>query len=133
MAEAQAADLWCRRCGRPVKLTGNAGTDAEYRKAVHAATGQEMGAYGHLATPVDCEPPHWKSCRILTVEFEGIFVIEAWFKFLRADWAKLPVGTVARHFEADGEDELRLKLKAAVAGLWRAPAGDGPPSAAADR
>jgi len=111
----QAAGLWCRRCGQPVRLIGGEIVEDGFRKAVHAATGQEMGDYGHRAAPIDHEPPHWKSCRILTAEFEGIFVIEAWFGFLRADWAGLPAGTIAGHFEADGEEEMRLKLKAAVA------------------
>jgi hypothetical protein len=127
MTQAQAASRWCKRCGQPVKLIGGDLLEEEFRKAVHAATGHEMGAYGHRATPVDHEPPHWKSCRILSAEFEGIFTVDAWFGFLRADWASIPNGTIAGHFEADGEgeEEMRLKLKAAAAGLRRAQA-DGP-------
>jgi hypothetical protein len=52
----QAAGLWCRRCGDPVRLDGGADVPDEFRKAVHAATGQEACAGGeHLAAPAGAE------------------------------------------------------------------------------
>jgi hypothetical protein len=127
MAETQAADLWCSRCGQPARLTGgpDPGLPDDFRRAVHAATGQETGPYGHVADPVGAEPPHWRACRILTVEFGDLFTIEAWDGFLRADWRDLPAGAVAGHFEAEGEEAMRLRLKAAVTARPSAQAGDG--------
>ncbi len=124
MTEAEPAGLWCARCGKRVRLAGGEGLPAQLRKAVHAATGLEAGDNGHLAAPADSEPPLWKSARILAAEFGGAFDIGAWFGFLRADWANLPAGAIAGHFEADDEEGLRLKLKAA--------AGARPPQAGGD-
>jgi hypothetical protein len=124
-----AAARWCKRCGQPVELTGGALLEGEFRKAVHAATGQETGEYGHRVIPVPAEPPHWRACRILAAEFEGIFTVDAWFGFLRADWANIPDGTAAAHFEADDEESMRRRLNAALARLRRPGTGDGPPPA----
>ena len=41
MTQAQAAGLWCRRCGQAVRLEGGDLVEDEFRKAVHAATGGE--------------------------------------------------------------------------------------------
>jgi hypothetical protein len=41
--------LCCRRCAEAVAVTG----DAEWGKAVHTATRDEIGADGHLVAPID--------------------------------------------------------------------------------
>jgi hypothetical protein len=83
------------------------------RKAVHAATGEERGGPdGHLASPIDHEPVLWKAARVLAEEFGGVFSISARFGFLRADWAN--IGTPV-HYEADTEEEMRGRLREAVA------------------
>jgi hypothetical protein len=53
MTRVQVPDLWCRRCGEPVRLDGGTGLPGELRKAVHAGTGTETGAGGHLAAPAE--------------------------------------------------------------------------------
>jgi hypothetical protein len=116
MTEAQAAGWWCRRCGQPVRLEGGEAVEEGYRKAVHAATGLETGGpEGHLAAPVDHEPPLWKAARELAGEYEGAFTLDARFGFLRADWKRVPPGDLAAHFEADGKEQMRRRLDAAVA------------------
>lgn len=46
--------LWCRRCGLPVTVTG---PDPDLAKAVHTATGSETGPPGgHLAAPTGTDP-----------------------------------------------------------------------------
>lgn len=122
------AQRWCRRCGKRVTVTGD---DPQLGKAVHTATGSETGAPdGHLAAPMDYEPPIWKAAREAAAEYGGAFIVEARFGFLRADWSPklLPVGAAAAHYEAPTADELRRKLDQAVAGTqWerqRAGAGD---------
>jgi hypothetical protein len=56
MTQAQAAVLWCRRCGQPVRLEGPEAAEDEHRKAVHTATGEELCADGeHLAAPAGPE------------------------------------------------------------------------------
>lgn len=52
-AQVRAADLWCRRCGGPLRLEGSTDAAPEFRKAVHADTGREAGADGHLAAPAE--------------------------------------------------------------------------------
>lgn len=111
----QAAGLWCRRCGQPVELIGAEAVEEGYRRAVHAATGREAGPDTHLAAPVDHEPPLWKAARELAGEYDGVFTLDARFGFLRADWARVPPGALAAHFEADGKEQMRLRLDAAVA------------------
>jgi hypothetical protein len=39
----------CRRCVQRVAVTG----DPEWGRAVHVATGSELGANGHLVAPID--------------------------------------------------------------------------------
>lgn len=52
----QTVALWCRRCGKPVRLEGPEAAEDDFRKAVHAATGEELGADdGHLAAPAGRE------------------------------------------------------------------------------
>ena len=114
MGTEQAAGLWCRRCGQPVRLIGEEVVEDGFRKAVHAATGQERGPDTHLAAPVDYEPPLWKDARELTAKYGGVFVIGARFDFLRAEWARVPPGTAVAHFEADDREQMRRKLDAAI-------------------
>jgi hypothetical protein len=106
--------LWCNRCGRPVELGGDENLPAPMRKAVHAATGAEKGDDGHLAAPVDREPPLWKAARELKEETGGLFAFDARFGFLRADWANLRPGVVAVHYTADDKAAMRLKLRRAL-------------------
>jgi hypothetical protein len=109
--------LWCRRCGQRVVLA--TGGDPEYSKAVHAVTGNERGnPDGHLAAPVDAEPPLWRAAREIAARYGGAFTVEARFGFLRADWSDLavPPGVTAAHYEADTDAEMYTKLDAAVRG-----------------
>ena len=107
-------EWWCRWCGKPVLLVGYEDTPVEFRRAVHAGTGQERsGMDRHVAAPQDHEPPVWRSARILTAEFGGLFAVEGRYGFLRADWADrvTPV-----HYEAHGpgaEEEMRRQLRVA--------------------
>lgn len=48
--------LRCRQCEDPVRLEGNPLVPPQLRKAVHAETGRETGADGHLAAPVGAGP-----------------------------------------------------------------------------
>jgi hypothetical protein len=48
---------WCMRCRQRVRLEGPPDLIEQFRKAVHADTGDEEGPDGHLAAPVDIEPP----------------------------------------------------------------------------
>jgi len=115
----QETEWWCRWCGKKVLLIGPADLHEQYRKAVHAATGFEQGGLDkHNAAPQNYEPPLWRSARILTAEFDGVFDISARFNMLRADWAG---GGVAEHFIADSEEELRGKLTAAFTGAGLRP------------
>jgi hypothetical protein len=114
MPQARAAVLWCSRCGQPVKLADGDGIEDEYRKAVHAATGRETGPDGHLAAPVDHEPPLWKDARELAAEYGGVFAVTARFGFLRAEWSHVRPGALAAHFEADDREQMRRKLDAAI-------------------
>ena len=41
MTVAQGTGRRCRRCGKPVRLEGPETVDDEFRKAVHAGTGEE--------------------------------------------------------------------------------------------
>lgn len=41
----------CRRCGQPIRLTG----EQWIGRAVHTATGSETGQDGHLVAPIDLE------------------------------------------------------------------------------
>lgn len=118
LAQRETTGQWCRHCGAPVLLVGGIAVPDQFRKAVHAATGRERAPDGHLAAPLDYEPPLWKAARELAAEFEGVFTVRARFGFLRADWARLPPGVIAGHFEAPEEKDMRWKLKAAIAGTW---------------
>lgn len=48
---AAATGTWCRACGQPARVEG----DAELGRAVHARTGQETGPDGHLCAPIGFE------------------------------------------------------------------------------
>jgi hypothetical protein len=61
--QAARASRWCRHCGEAVTLLGQPGTGPFLRKAVHAATGREEGDDGHLAAPIDQQPPLPSSAR----------------------------------------------------------------------
>jgi hypothetical protein len=114
MPQEEAPDWWCRHCGQPVRIDGGDDKPIRLRKAVHAATGLERGLpEGHLAAPIDFEPPLWKAAREITAETGGLLDISARFGFLRADW-KLRPGVVAGHFEAGTEQEMRQKLRRAL-------------------
>jgi hypothetical protein len=110
VVEGTAVALWCRWCGKRVRLAGDG--EPEMRKAVHSASGRETGEDGHIAAPQDSEPPLWKAARELEAEFGGAFRISARFGFLRADWADV---VTPEHFEAADADEMRPRLKAALA------------------
>jgi hypothetical protein len=125
---------WCNRCGQPVLLEGDDDAPVALRKALHAATGAEKGAPdGHIAAPIDYEPPLWEAARELEAETGGLFSVSARFGFLRADWKKLAPGVVAAHYTADDKAEMQVKLRRA---LIRAGLGQGTPimpGEAADR
>ena len=65
--QAAGTSWWCRHCGERVTLLGQPETDPWLQKAVHAVTGMEEGGDGHLAAPIDHEPPPLRSAR----EMEG--------------------------------------------------------------
>lgn len=109
--QAAAARWWCRRCGKQVTISGS---EPEISKAVHAATGLELGADGHLVAPIDHEPPLWKAAREIQADYAGTFEVDAKFGFLRADWVVSGGGTPV-HFEARTEQEMRARLAEAVA------------------
>lgn len=48
--------LWCRTCDERVILYMAPGLPAHLARAVHAATGDELGPDGHLAAPVSTSP-----------------------------------------------------------------------------
>jgi hypothetical protein len=127
VTHGEDADWWCRRCGRPVLVDGGGDDEPELRRAVHAATGDERGGpEGHIAAPVDYEPPLWAAARELRGQFRGLFDFDARFNILRADWADLPHGTVAPHYTTSGPnalEDMRGKLRHAliVAGITPPP------------
>ena len=56
MTVAQAGKRWCGRCGQPVELIGPEIAEDEFRKAVHAATGEEACEGSEdLAAPIGAE------------------------------------------------------------------------------
>jgi hypothetical protein len=107
----RAGDLWCEACGKRAAEDGSG-------RAVHAATGNVTGPDGHLAEPVDREPPLWKAAREIAGDYRGAFTVTARFGFLQAYWSPglVAPGAVAGHFEAPYEAEMRRKLDKAVAG-----------------
>jgi hypothetical protein len=131
MTQGEGAAWWCRRCGKPVRVDGADDGEPELRRAVHAATGDERGGpEGHIAAPVDCEPPLWRAARELRAEFRGLFDFSARFAVLRADWADLPHTAVAPHYTTSGPnalEEMRGKLRRALIA-----AGVSPPPRAAE-
>jgi hypothetical protein len=44
----------CRKCDDPVRVEG----EPFLGRAVHAATGEELGGDGHLAAPIDAGMPY---------------------------------------------------------------------------
>lgn len=54
-----AAGLWCRRCGLPARVLG----EAEFGLAVHAATGREQGNDRHNCAPIDFETVAMRAAR----------------------------------------------------------------------
>jgi hypothetical protein len=105
-------EWWCNRCGQPVLLAGDDDMPVSLRKAVHAATGAEKGAPdGHIAAPIDYEPPLWQAARELEAETGGLFTVSARYGFLRADRADLAPGVVAAHFTASDKAEMQVKLR----------------------
>ena len=122
------AQRWCRRCGKRVTVTGD---DPQLGNAAHTATGSETGPPdGHLAAPMDYEPPIWKAAREIAAEYGGAFTLDARFGFLRADWSPLAIGpgVTAAHYTAPDEADMLRQLDQAVAGTqWerqRAGAGE---------
>lgn len=109
---------WCRRCGEPVKLSGGAWLFPSLAKATHQATGLENCADGeHLAAPTDEDPALRRLADEIEVEFGGVFVISAHWGFFRADWRTelLEPAAVAAHYEAETADDLRARLRRALA------------------
>jgi hypothetical protein len=104
------ARLWCRKCEQPVTVTG----DPWIGKAVHTTTDAETGPDGHLAAPINLDPALRKEALAIEAEFEGAFDVSAQFGFFRGDWANLPPGAVAVHYESDNADGLRLQLRVAL-------------------
>jgi hypothetical protein len=114
METEQVAEWWCSRCGQPVQLLGGDDVPVSLRKAVHAVTGSETGAAGHLAVPVGYEPPLWQAARELMEETGGAFDVSAEHGFLRADWVRVPAGMVAMNYTADDKAAMSLKLRRAL-------------------
>ena len=50
-ARPPSAGRVCRRCREPVTVQG----DPQWGKAVHTATGKEIGSGGHVAAPIDAD------------------------------------------------------------------------------
>jgi hypothetical protein len=115
-AASCAARWWCRWCGRQVTVTG---ADPQFAKAIHMKTGSETGPPdGHVAAPIDYEPPMWKAARELADDYHGAFTLSARFGILRADWSAKAIGpgVTAAHYTAPDEEDMRRQLDAAVAG-----------------
>lgn len=56
MTVTQGTGRVCRKCRQPVRLEGGQDMEDEFRKAVHAATGEELCADGeNLAAPAGPE------------------------------------------------------------------------------
>src|ERR1700678_2817482 len=103
-----SAEWWCSRCGKPVRLGGDKTLPVTLRPAYHEATGSETGAPdGHLALPVEYEPPLWKAARELEEETGGLFALDARSGFLRADWANRPAAKVAGNYHAEDQSAMR--------------------------
>jgi hypothetical protein len=54
-----AAGLWCRQCGLPARVLG----EAELGRAVHAATGREQGGDEHVCAPIGFETAQMRAAR----------------------------------------------------------------------
>ena len=73
--------------------------------------GEESGWHAAITRE---DPELRRQADALEAEFGGAVTISARFGFFRADWANLPPGVVASHFEADTAGELREKLALAA-------------------
>lgn len=114
-AGTQRTGYWCRRCEEPVLLSGPE-VIPEFRKAVHAGTGDEKGpGHGadgwHLASPVGENPLLYRQAAELEREFPE-FTIEPRYGFFRADWRQdlLPPGVLISHYEEGDAPAMRERL-----------------------
>jgi hypothetical protein len=102
-------------------------TDPDLGRTVHAATGRALGPDGHVADPVDREPPLWRAAREIAADYGGAFDVDANFGTLHAYWSQAVTGPgmTPFHYGAPDETEMRRVLDAAVTGTrWeRAPEG----------
>jgi hypothetical protein len=101
--------LWCATCDEPGRREGG--------QFVHAATGQAEGPDGHRAAPTSTDPAMKAEAKQITAEYGGTFMVTAQFGFLRADWAHVPPGVTAQHYEAGNGTEMRATLRSAVRNL----------------
>jgi len=121
LTQDAAAGHWCRRCGKRVTVTGD---DPDLARAVHAGSGQEQGADGHLAAPVGFEPEPWRTAREVAADYGGAFDVDARLGLLCAYWkpGAAGPGVTAGHYTAHDEAEMRRQLDIAVAGTpWERP------------
>lgn len=118
--EPARASFWCKACGQPVRLTGST-LWPDFRKAVHAATGEETGpGYGedgrHAAQPTDEDPVLRAQADEVEREFGGLFRISVRFRGLwRAEWKEPPGPGTPLPVEAHSAARMRAELRAVLA------------------
>jgi hypothetical protein len=106
--------FWCKTCKEPVVLTGRS-VIPQFNMAVHAATGAELGADGHLAMPTDEDPVLREQADAIERDFPQ-FKVSVRFGLFRATWRKslLPPLAVPVPYSAPDERGLRERLTAVV-------------------
>jgi hypothetical protein len=100
--------LWCRRCDEPAERR----LDGQF---VHAATGLEIGADGHVAVPSATDPAMKAEARTIAGEFGGRWQVAALLSVFYA----VPEGArgMPVTVTAGTGDELRHKI-AAQERIW---------------
>jgi hypothetical protein len=114
--QAVGTGYWCKWCGEPVRLKGR-NVFPELRRAVHAATGREVGpGFGedgsHAAMPTDQNPVLRAEANAIQALFPEVKV-SVRFGIFRA-WKRpelLPPGVTAVPYAARTGDELLERLR----------------------
>ena len=110
---------WCKICKQPVRLTGRS-LIAEFGKAVHLETGLETGEDGHLVRPTDQDPVLRAQADEIEAEFPQ-FKVSVRNGIFRATWRSAPPFATTVPIDAPTAGELRIRLRAVLAGLDVAP------------
>lgn len=110
---------WCKVCKQQVQLTGRS-LFPEFARAVHLATGMETGADGHLVRPTLQDPALRAEADLIEAEFPK-FKVTVLNRIFRAAWRQAPPFASTEPVDAPGADELRIRLRAVLAGLDVAP------------